>query len=410
MEFLYEKEARRYMLFLAAFWGLLVGTALFTAKWQAEGTKRVLMEREQEIASALLLSDVAPGVIAKAYRNREVTKEGIAFMKKTGWSIQSEPWLLPAVGENAVWFRRLTVGVAMALGVVLFGGTASFLQKREKLYKKVEKGITAFSDGDFSARLDCGEEGTFHRMLRKIDDLSLALQAKGEAARLARQDLQDAVSDISHQLKTPLSALTMYAEILLGEAGNPEAVRSFAQKSLQSLERMESLLLTLLKVMRLDAGGIVLEKERCRVSDLIGRATSQLQERAREEEKQIVWEGNPEAVLYCDLLWTAEAVSNLVKNALDHTQAGGTIRIGWQEFPHMFRLWVEDDGCGIAGEDMPHIFKRFYRSQNTSDRQGAGLGLALAKSIVEGQEGLLSVESIPGEGALFTVMLPLTKL
>lgn len=410
MEFLYEKEARRYVLFLTVFWGLLVGAALFAAKWQAEGTKRVLLEREQEIASALLLSDIAPGVIAGAYRNREITAEGITFMEKTGWSAQSEPWLLPVVGENAAFFRHLVAGLAAVMGGLLLGGSILFLQKREKMYREVEKEIAAFADGDFSARLDRGEEGTFHRMLRRIDELSLALQTKGEAARSARQALQDAVSDISHQLKTPMAALTMYAEILLEEADRPCAVQMFAQKSLQSLERMESLLLTLLKVMRLDAGGIVFVKERCKVSDLIGRAISQLQERAREEGKRILQEGRAEDVLCCDLLWTAEAVSNLVKNALDHTQEGGTIRIGWQGFPHMLRLWVEDDGCGIAEEDIPYIFKRFYRSRNASDRQGVGLGLALAKSILEGQGGILSVESVPGEGALFTVMFPLTEL
>ncbi len=117
-------------------------------------------------------------------------------------------------------------------------------------------------------------------------------------------------------------------------------------------------------------------------------------------------DGAPDEQVFCDAAWTKEAVENLVKNALDHTEAGGTIRIGWSHSPALFRLTVEDDGCGIAPEDIHHIFKRFYRSQSSRDRQGAGLGLSLAKAIVEGQGGMLSVESAPGKGSIFRASFP----
>ena len=102
----------------------------------------------------------------------------------------------------------------------------------------------------------------------------------------------------------------------------------------------------------------------------------------------------------CDPAWTAEALSNLVKNALDHTERGGTVRISWERSPGLFRLSVEDDGCGILPEDLPHIFKRFYRSgrdRAARSMQGVGLGLPLAKAVVEGQGGVLSVSSTPDE-------------
>ena len=116
-------------------------------------------------------------------------------------------------------------------------------------------------------------------------------------------------------------------------------------------------------------------------------------------------EGDLKEQLYCDQEWTAEALGNLVKNALDHTEAGGTIRISWKRFPAVFRLSVEDNGRGIEQEDIHHIFKQFYRSSTSCDRQGAGLGLSLAKSIAEGQGGNLSVESRPGEGSIFRLIL-----
>lgn len=124
-------------------------------------------------------------------------------------------------------------------------------------------------------------------------------------------------------------------------------------------------------------------------------------ERARSEDKVIVMEGALEDTLVCDPEWTKEAVGNLVKNALDHTKAGGVIRICWEETPAVSRVTVSDNGCGIDEEDIHHIFKQFYRSRTSSDRQGAGLGLSLAKSIAEGQGGSLSVESVPLKGSTF---------
>ena len=107
--------------------------------------------------------------------------------------------------------------------------------------------------------------------------------------------------------------------------------------------------------------------------------------------------------------WTSEAVGNIVKNALDHTREGGIIRISWECSPRMARIRIADNGHGIAPEDIHHIFKRFYRSGSSLDGQGIGLGLPLAKSIVEGQGGTISVQSDPGEGTVFTISL-LTKL
>ena len=110
-----------------------------------------------------------------------------------------------------------------------------------------------------------------------------------------------------------------------------------------------------------------------------------------------------EQQLICDMEWTGEAIGNIVKNALDHTQAGGIVRITWERTPAMFRIFISDNGNGIVPEDIYHIFKRFYRSKHSLDTQGIGLGLPLAKSIIEGQNGVISVQSEVGKGTLFTL-------
>lgn len=147
----------------------------------------------------------------------------------------------------------------------------------------------------------------------------------------------------------------------------------------------------------------IFEKKSCRVSELIAHSVNDLTTRAKSESKQIQIDGDGEQQLICDMEWTGEAIGNIVKNALDHTQAGGIVRITWERTPAMFRIFISDNGNGIVPEDIYHIFKRFYRSKHSLDTQGIGLGLPLAKSIIEGQNGVISVQSEVGKGTLFTL-------
>ena len=227
--------------------------------------------------------------------------------------------------------------------------------------------------------------------------------------RQAKEFLKDTISDISHQLKTPLAALAMYQEIVENEPDNAETVRQFVAKMGISLKRMEQLILSMLKITRLDTGNIVFEKNKCRVSELISHSINELTTRAKNENKEIQIEGDDEQQLICDMEWTGEAIGNIVKNALDHTQAGGIVRITWDSTPAMFRIFISDNGNGIAPEDIHHIFKRFYRSKHSLDTQGIGLGLPLAKSIIKGQGGIISVQSEVGNGTTFTLSF-LTEL
>jgi len=184
-----------------------------------------------------------------------------------------------------------------------------------------------------------------------------------------------------------------------------------------ALQRMEHLILSLLKIARLDSGNIVFEQRRYDVSEVIGYAIEALTTRAQAEGKAIHIDGDADSdanqqlvcvsdtapQLVCDRVWTAEAIGNIVKNALDHTEAGDSVRITWERSPVMLRIRIADTGNGIAPEDIHHIFKRFYRSRHTLATSGVGLGLPLAKSIVEGQGGILSVQSRLGEGTTFTL-------
>ena len=183
------------------------------------------------------------------------------------------------------------------------GGTVYFLKERERLYQRAELVVSQFAEGNFTERLWQNETGMLYRLFGAVDQLATALQAKAQSERKAREFLKDTVSDISHQLKTPVAALTMYAEIMEEEPGREETVREFSAKSLQSLERMSALIQSLLKIMRVDAGSITFEKTEVFVEELAERALGDLRTRAQAEGKTIVTEGDGRERIACDLEW-----------------------------------------------------------------------------------------------------------
>ena len=257
--------------------------------------------------------------------------------------------------------------------------------------------------GDFSCHLPQTSEGAVYQMFSSMDQLATILQARGETQQKEKEFLKSTISDISHQLKTPLAALTVYQEIIAGEPENRDTVKEFSAKMGVSLKRIKQLIEAMLKITRLDAGGIVFDIQKNPVYEVVSHGINELKVRAKRENKKIILEGDRDQTVPCDLEWTGEAIGNIVKNALDHTDSGGIVHIMWAQSPAMVRIQIKDNGCGILPEDLYHIFKRFYRSKKSLDTQGVGLGLPLAKAIVEGQKGVISVKSELGEGTAFTI-------
>lgn len=406
MDILQDKSTRYYITFLAAVFGIFLLLTFFFSWIHGRQAQQLLFEREQTFVSSLMEQGVSCTAIARAVKGAEPTGESEKLLRQLGHTQAASFWLFPSIDRSVRLFGMATAGAVGVLAMVLLGVTAHFLWKREKLYRQAEGIITQFSDGNFENHLPGNKNGSIYQLFSAVEELAVALRAQSGKEQQRKAFLRDTISDISHQLKTPLAALHMYTEIIAKEPDCKETVERFSEKSMQSLERIERLVQTLLKVSRIDAGSIVFHKEWQPAAGLVESATADLSVRAQKEGKQLLTEGDSAQMLFCDREWTREAVANLIKNALDHTDEGGKVTVFWEQSPAMFLLSVADNGCGIAAEDMPHVFKRFYRSKKAGGRQGIGLGLPYAKSIVEGQGGILSVSSTPGEGAVFTLMLP----
>ena len=312
------------------------------------------------------------------------------------------------LAELAVWVQFGAFSLPLfALFLLAAGGVITicfwYFRKRNKILEQAAAQIHSFLDGNTNARIDCDEEGELYHLFHCVNTLAAVLNAHAANENREKEFLKNTISDISHQLKTPLAALNIYNGLLQGEAeGNP-AIREFAELSEQELDRIDTLVQSLLKITKLDAGSIVIEKHPENVAELLRDVELHFAYRAKQEQKEILLSGADDIWLSCDRDWMLEAIDNLVKNALDHTGRGGCIQMEWRQLPSTVQILIKDNGSGIHPEDLHHIFKRFYRSRFSQDTQGIGLGLPLAKAIIEAHNGTITVDSELGLGTTFTI-------
>lgn len=252
--FLHEKQTKRYMEFLFVCCLFLCGFLTGGVGLHMNFEKYTLVERELSIASGLLEAGIPAETIADAFRNEVVTEEGEQFLAKIGHSGQTSAFFLPSAEKTILPFGVYFLVAGILFVTAVLGGSAFYLKKRELFYQNVSEIVTEYSEGRFERHLPGKKEGAFYQLCGAVEQLALALQAKGETERSLKEFWKDMISNISHQLKTPLAALNMYMEIVSEEFDDPEVVKKFSGKAIQSLERMEQLIQSLLKVMRLDAG------------------------------------------------------------------------------------------------------------------------------------------------------------
>ncbi len=285
-----------------------------------------------------------------------------------------------------------------------------YFREQNKTIEAAEEQITDYISGSRGARIECDDEGELNKLFHKVNSLASVLNAHAENEARSKEFLKNTISDISHQLKTPLAALNIYNGIMRDKAENPE-MKEFTALTEQELDRIETLVQNLLKITKLDAGTIRIEKKEENVSEMMNDIKNHFLFRAKRERKQISLSGNGTIIFLCDKSWLVQALENIVKNALDHTEKGGRINIEWKLLPSVLQIIVKDNGSGIHPEDLPHIFKRFYRSRFSKDTHGIGLGLPLAKAIIEAHDGSIEVDSAARKGTMFIInfLIP-TKL
>ena len=336
----------------------------------------------------------------KLLANREIRRFFLALSSvPIGFALLFALLLWPLCGQNVWWLLLL---YALMAGIILLIGVLYFRRQHAQLEAAVSA-INAYLGGDVNARIECDEEGELYHLFHKINTLASILNAHADNEQREKEFLKNTISDISHQLKTPLAALNIYNGLLQEEAAGLPQIREFADLSEQELDRMETLVQNLLKITRLDAGAVVFGKTPVPLTELFREVERRFAWRAKQEEKTLIFSAEDGAELLCDSSWMAEALGNLVKNALDHTGPGDAVCLRGHRLPASVQIEIRDTGSGIAPQDLPHIFKRFYRSRFSQNTPGIGLGLPLAKAIIEAHGGTVEVDSTPGHGTVFTI-------
>lgn len=317
--------------------------------------------------------------------------------------------LLTSFEAESVTLVIILCMVGMGVVILIFG--YGYFKEQNEVMETAVSQIKEYISGNHEARIDCDEEGEVYRLFHEVNSLVTILNAHVEQERRSKQFLKNTISDISHQLKTPLAALNIYNGLLQGEAVDVPEIQEFTSLSEKELDRINTLVQNLLKITKLDAGSIVLEKKPEDVAEMMNNVELRFSYRAEQEQKKLVLFGEEDIFLSCDRDWILEAVDNIVKNAMDHTKSGDTIEIKWRKSASIVQIQIKDNGSGIHPEDLHHIFKRFYRSRFSKDQQGIGLGLPLAKMIIEAHNGTIEVNSELGKGTMFIIsfLIP-TKL
>lgn len=292
----------------------------------------------------------------------------------------------------------------VALAALLLLGLWLWLDARRTV-RRLDRMLSTAIDGGF------GEE-SFDESAPSALESRMARFLNGSARSLRgvqrqRESIQRLLSDISHQTKTPLANLRLYSSLLMEEELTPRQ-REQAQVIFQQSEKLSFLIETLVKLSRLETDVLAVTPKSQPLAPLLERAASQA--KAAAEQKgialQLHLQQQAEMKALYDLRWTAEALGNLLDNAVKYTPPGGCIQVSATQYELFCRIDVHDNGIGIAEEEQAQIFGRFYRGRQVREQEGLGIGLYLAREIAQKQGGYLKLSSRPGQGSTFSLYLP----
>lgn len=312
------------------------------------------------------------------------------------------------------FFFSLAAAAGAALLHPLFGvyvllismaGAARYLAFTRKRYEAVSAlscQLDRILHGDYRMDLIPDEEGELALLTSEIYKVTLRLKEQADALEQETKYLSDSLADISHQIRTPLTSMRMIVPRLQREEVTAEERRKYVGEVIALLSRTEWLVASLLKIARLESGAAVVQCERISAAEVVEKALSPVDILIDLKEITCKVSIKEKTEFRGDIHWSAEAVGNILKNCVEHMPERGRLEISAEENPVYTEIMITDSGPGIASEDIPHLFERFYRGKD-SGTDHVGIGLALSRMIVHRQNGTIRVENRSEGGARFTI-------
>lgn len=278
------------------------------------------------------------------------------------------------------------------------------IYEKRRIYRDIDRLLDCVLDQE---EIVCSEvkEGEFSALVSKIGRIQQMLGRKVERAREEKEQVKSLVSNMSHQLKTPLANLSIYTDILDDPKLGDKKRQEMNGKMKRQIEKLDWIIGSLMKMVKLEQDVIVFEAQDLPIRQTILEAIDAVYEKVEKRKLRIISESYEDMRLYHNRKWTVEGFVNILENAVKYTKSGGTIQIRVYSYEMYTEIQFIDDGCGIHEDEIPHIFKRFYRGREAGNVEGSGIGLYLSSLIFEKEKGYMTVKSEYGEGSCFSVFL-----
>lgn len=307
--------------------------------------------------------------------------------------------ILTLVGTVICLFiKPVCAGICLISGILQAALFYFFTFKRYREINELNNYLSLVCTGNFDLDIDSNAEGELSILKNNLYKVIVLLRSQNEQLTKERRYLSDSIADISHQLKTPLTSMMVMTDLIKNDVSRDKQ-KEFVTIIENQLEKMKWLITNLLKLSKLDAGTADFKAEKISAKNVINDSIKPFL--VMMELKGITLNNLSEDFTFKgDKNWTAEAVSNVLKNCIEHTESGGKITISTQSTNIYNSIFIKDNGCGIAKEDLPHIFERFYHGKNSSG-DSVGIGLALAKAVMEKEKGTILIKSRENVGTEF---------
>ena len=305
-----------------------------------------------------------------------------------------------AIGAAFIWDMRYGIFTLVFTLLLLSISAVSTYTRYKRIYELSADIDRILHGNDIKVNLNRYQEGELAVLQSEIHKMTLRLREQRQQLQDDKNYLANAIADISHQVRTPLTSINLLVGLLSEPNISDEERMKQTQELLSLLSRIDWLITTLLKISKLDAGTVQFKQETISLNELICKSTAPLLIPIEIREQNLVVEATGNFT--GDVSWTVEAISNIVKNCMEHTPNGGEIRITASENSLFSEIIIADNGIGIAKEDLPHIFERFYKSKDAGDKN-FGIGLSLTKMIIANQNGVIKAENNATKGASFII-------
>ena len=298
---------------------------------------------------------------------------------------------------------KLNILIIVLFSILWMTIIVLYLRKRDKKIKQITNYINQIKNKKYDLNIEENTEDELSNLKNELYKITIMLKEESEISKKDKENLKMSVEDISHQLKTPLTSITIMLDNL---KDNPNMEENTKQKFIfeisKQVEWINWLVISMLKLSKLDANVVQFYDEKINLNKFIGEIIKNLEIPIEVKNQKIIIDGNENVSFIGDYKWQQEAITNIIKNCIEHNANNGTIYINYEENSLFTKITIRDEGEGIPKEDLKHIFERFYRGKNSSENS-VGIGLALAKNIIEKNNGMINCKSELDKGTEFVI-------